>query len=41
MEEKLVCYCFGYSEEDMIREVRGEKALHPFQMSAASWTGQM
>ena len=22
MEEKLICYCFGYSEEDIIRDVR-------------------
>ena len=21
MERKLVCYCFGYSEEDIIRDV--------------------
>jgi len=21
MEEKLICYCFGYSEEDIIRDV--------------------
>jgi len=22
MERKLICYCFGYSEEDIIRDVR-------------------
>jgi len=22
MEKKLICYCFGYSEEDIIRDVR-------------------
>ncbi len=25
MERKLVCYCFGYSEEDIIRDVREGK----------------
>lgn len=22
MERKLICYCFGYSEEDIFRDVR-------------------
>ncbi len=22
MEKNLICYCFGYSEEDIIRDVR-------------------
>ena len=22
MERKLICYCFGYSEEDVVRDVR-------------------
>jgi hypothetical protein len=22
MEKKLICYCFGYSEDDIIRDVR-------------------
>ncbi len=25
MERKLICYCFGYSEEDIIRDVRENK----------------
>jgi len=25
MEKKLICYCFGYSEEDIIRDVLENK----------------
>ena len=25
MERKLICYCFGYTEEDMIRDVLENK----------------
>jgi len=25
MEKTLICYCFGYSEEDIIRDVRENK----------------
>ena len=25
MEKKLICYCFGYSEEDIIRDVQENK----------------
>lgn len=25
MERHLICYCFGYSEEDIIRDVRENK----------------
>ena len=25
MEKNLICYCFGYSEEDIIRDVRENK----------------
>jgi hypothetical protein len=26
MEKKLICYCFGYSEEDIIRDVQENRA---------------
>jgi hypothetical protein len=25
MEKKLICYCFGYSEEDIVRDVLENK----------------
>ncbi|MBS1113191.1 MAG: hypothetical protein H6Q92_954 [Nitrospirae bacterium] len=25
MDKKLICYCFGYSEEDIIRDVNENK----------------
>lgn len=27
MEKNLVCYCFGYSEEDIVRDVRENNGI--------------
>lgn len=27
MDRKLICYCFGYSEEDIVRDVRENNGI--------------